>query len=63
MARSPRTSGATESKLATHEAVCAERYAGIISRISRLEALVITATGTSIISLIWAVWQLSRVAR
>ncbi len=64
MARAPRSnSNATAAKLATHEEVCALRYAGIMSRIGRLEALVIGATGTTIIGLIWAVWQLSRLAR
>jgi len=64
VARAPRTnSNATASKLATHEAVCAERYQGIMARIGRLEALVIGATGTTVVGLIWAVWQLSKIVK
>ncbi len=62
MARAPRNnSGATASKLATHEAVCADRYLGIMSRIGRLEMLVIGTAGAIIIGLAGAVWQLSKI--
>ncbi len=64
MARPPRTnSNATASKLATHEAVCAERYLGIMARMGRLEALMIGTAGAIIIGLIGAVWQLSKVIK
>ena len=33
------------ASLATHEEVCAERYGGIITRLSRLETLLISAGG------------------
>jgi hypothetical protein len=33
------------ARINTHEAVCAERYAIIISRVARLETLLITAVG------------------
>jgi hypothetical protein len=63
MARATRkTTNATASKLATHEAVCAERYAGIMARIGRLEALVIISSGALICALFAAVWQLSKIA-
>lgn len=34
-----------EAKLMTHEAVCAERYAGINARLKRLETILITSAG------------------
>ena len=34
-----------EQQLATHEAVCAERYSTFIKRVDRLESLLITAAG------------------
>ena len=50
---------ATAGKLATHEAICAERYAGILSRIGRLEALIVAAAGSVIAGLVVAVWTLA----
>jgi hypothetical protein len=37
-----------EAKLATHEAVCAERYQTFISRVDRLEQLLVRAAGALI---------------
>lgn len=41
-----------ESKLSTHEAVCAERYAGIWARLKRLESILITSAGAIIMLLL-----------
>lgn len=41
-----------ESKLMTHEAVCAERYAGINARLKRLEHILIGSAGAIIILLL-----------
>ena len=40
-----------ETKLSVHEAVCAERYAGINARLKRLETILITSAGAIIILL------------
>ena len=41
-----------ESKLSVHEAVCAERYAGINARLKRLEQIMIGSAGFIIILLL-----------
>jgi hypothetical protein len=41
-----------ESRFTTHEAVCAERYAGINARLKRLEHILIGSAGAIIILLI-----------
>jgi len=41
-----------ESRLSTHEAVCAERYAGINARLKRLEQILIGSAGAIIILLL-----------
>lgn len=41
-----------QSKLATHEAVCAERYDGINARLKRLETIMIASAGSIILLLI-----------
>ncbi len=33
------------ARLSTHEAVCAERYAGIMARLARLEKIALSVTG------------------
>jgi hypothetical protein len=40
-----------ENKLVTHEAVCAERYSTFITRVDRLEKLLIKAAGTLIVGM------------
>ena len=40
-----------ENKLVTHEAVCAERYTTFITRVDRLEKLLIKAAGTLIVGM------------
>jgi hypothetical protein len=41
-----------DSRLTTHEAVCAERYAGIWARLKRLESILVTAAGAIIMLLL-----------
>ncbi len=41
-----------DSRLSTHEAVCAERYAGIWARLKRLESILVTAAGAIIMLLL-----------
>ena len=41
-----------EAKLSTHEAVCAERYAGIWARLKRLESILIGSAGAIIMLLL-----------
>ncbi len=41
-----------EAKLMTHEAVCAERYAGINARLKRIEQILIGSAGAIILLLI-----------
>jgi hypothetical protein len=46
-----------ESNLTTHEAVCAERYDMIRSRLQRLEIVIISTAGASLLLLISLVLQ------
>lgn len=41
-----------ESRVDTHEAVCAERYSGINARLKRLEGIMIGSAGAIIILLL-----------
>lgn len=45
------TANELENKLITHEAVCAERYNTFITRVDRLEKLLIKAAGTLIMGM------------
>lgn len=47
-----------ESRLSTHEAVCAERYAGINARLKRLEQILIGSAGAIIILLLSVAFKL-----
>ena len=47
-----------ESKLSVHEAVCAERYAGINARLKRLETILIGSAGAIIILLLGLVTKI-----
>lgn len=51
------------AKMVTHEAVCVIRYDQIIARIGRLEAVVLTAAGGLILSLVGLVGTLLHIAR
>lgn len=42
------TTNELENKLVTHEAICAERYSTFITRVDRLEKLLIKAAGAMI---------------
>jgi hypothetical protein len=47
-----------ESRLSTHEAVCAERYLGINARLKRLEQILIGSAGAIIILLLSVAFKL-----
>jgi len=47
-----------ESKLNTHEAVCAERWKETIERIKRLELVMITAAGSLILMMAGMLWKM-----
>ena len=47
-----------EPRLSTHEAVCAERYAGINARLKRLEQILIGSAGAIIILLLSVAFKL-----
>jgi hypothetical protein len=47
-----------DTRLSVHEAVCAERYAGINARLKRLEQILITSAGAIILLLIGLVTKL-----
>ena len=50
---------AVNAKLETHEAVCAERYLGINSRLGRIEMILLSGTGAIILSLIAIAWRVA----
>ena len=43
-----KTVASVAAEISEHEAVCAERYIGIMQRINRLEAVMLAATGVLI---------------
>ena len=45
------TIDATEARLSTHEAVCAERYEQINARLKRIEAIMIKTAGIMLVSM------------
>tara|TARA_R100001377_G_scaffold66675_1_gene41978 strand:- start:459 stop:623 length:165 start_codon:yes stop_codon:yes gene_type:complete len=47
-----------ESKLNTHEAVCAERWKETIERIKRLELVMLTAAGSLILMMAGMLWKI-----
>jgi hypothetical protein len=46
------TIGEVQGQLDTHEAVCAERYAGINARLKRLEQILLGTTGFIVVLLL-----------
>jgi len=50
------TIDATDARLNSHEAVCAERYEQINARLKRLESVIIKASGLMIVSMAGAIW-------
>ena len=46
-----------DSKLNTHEAVCAERWKETITRIKRIEAIMTGFSGSTIIILVTMLWR------
>lgn len=51
------TTQSVKSQIDTHEAVCAERWDETISRIKRLENIMIGSAGTTIVLLLSMVWR------
>ena len=47
-----------EARLDTHEAVCAERWRETITRIKRVEAIMIAFSGTTIVMLVTMLWRM-----
>jgi hypothetical protein len=47
------------ARLETHEAVCAERYSTINSRLSRMEAILLSGTGAIILALVAIAWKVA----
>jgi|TARA_R110000787_G_scaffold263561_2_gene369383 hypothetical protein len=47
-----------QSKLDTHEAVCAERWKETIERIKRLELILITSAGAVILLMSGMLWKI-----
>jgi hypothetical protein len=54
------TANEVGSKLSTHEAVCAERYASINARLRRLEGILLAGAGCIIMSLAAIAWQVAQ---
>jgi hypothetical protein len=54
------TANEVGSKLSTHEAVCAERYASINARLRRLEGILLAGAGMIIMSLAAIAWQVAQ---
>ena len=52
------TAKEVESKLNTHEAVCAERWKETIERIKRLEMIMIGSAGAVIILMAGMLWKI-----
>ena len=50
----------TPTKIAVHEAVCAERYASINARLKRLESILLAGAGMIIMSLAAIAWQVAQ---
>jgi len=51
------TVDATDARLASHEAVCAERYDQINARLKRIEGIIIKAFGVLTISMAGVIWS------
>ena len=52
------TATEVQGKLSTHEAVCAERYAGINARLKRIEALFLGGVGAIFLMLLGIVLKM-----
>lgn len=53
----PKKVGPVGAKLATHEAVCADRYSSICARLKRLETIVMSTAGMIILLLLGMVYR------
>ena len=49
----------TEARLATHEEVCALRYAGLCGRLKRIEGIGLTVAGTIIVMLLGIILKMN----
>jgi hypothetical protein len=58
------TSGVADldKRLSTHEAVCAERYQSLVSRLGRVEKTMLCVAGSLIGGMAAALWQIATVA-
>lgn len=56
MSSSKKTVTSVAADISKHEAVCAERYAGIIQRLTRLEACLLGATSLLICGMATIIW-------
>ncbi len=46
-----------DKRLSVHEAICAERYAALLQRLSRIEWIMLSVAGGLIAALAAALWQ------
>lgn len=51
-----------DKRLSTHEAICAERYRHIVSRLGRVEKIMLCVAGSLIGGMAAALWQIATVA-
>ena len=51
-----------DKRLSTHEAICAERYQQLVSRLSRVEKIMLGVAGSLIGGMAAALWQIAAVA-
>lgn len=50
--------GDLDKRLSVHEAVCAERYASLLGRMSRVEKVIIGVSVTLLVGMAGALWKL-----
>ncbi|HJS30964.1 MAG TPA: hypothetical protein VJ924_03145 [Alphaproteobacteria bacterium] len=46
-----------DKRLSVHEAICAERYAALLQRLSRIEWIMLSVAGALIAALAAALWK------
>jgi hypothetical protein len=49
-----------DKRLYTHEAVCAERYGYLLTRMARVEKILLAVAGSIIVGMVTAIWQLAK---
>ena len=50
------TTNEVDTRLTTHEAVCAERYAQINARLKRLESILMKTAGVMLVAMAGVIW-------